>query len=88
MSDCHVTISIPRSKTDQLRGSKEVTIVRTTSWLCPVKALEKYLSRAGIAPSDNQAIFRPIVKTKQGDKLRNTWRLTYTRLCEYFKLRP
>ena len=85
MSDNHITISIPRSKTDQLRGGKEVVIVRTASQLCPVKALEKYLSRAGIAPSDNEAIFRPIMKTKQGDRLRDTGRLTYTRLRECFK---
>ena len=85
MSGNHITISIPRSKTDQLRGGKKVVIVRTASQLCPVKALEKYLSRAGIAPSDNEAIFRPIMKTKQGVRLRDTGRLTYTRLRECFK---
>ena len=52
-------------------------IIRKASKLYPVKAVEKYLSRVG-NPSDNQTIFRSIVKTKQGDKLRDTRRFTYT----------
>ena len=83
--DNYMTISIPRSKTDQLRSGKEVVIARTASQLCPVKAVESYLSRAGIVPSDNRPIFRPIVKTKLGEKLRDTRRLTYSRLRECFK---
>ena len=45
-----VVISIPRSKTDQLRNDAEVVITRTGSQLCPVRSLEKYMSQAGIAP--------------------------------------
>ena len=78
-------ISIPRSKTDQLRNGAEVVITRTGSQLCPVRSLEKYMSQAGIAPSDSQAIFRPIVRTKLGEKLRNSGSLTYSRLRECFK---
>ena len=85
ITDSFMIVSIPRSKTDQLRSGKEVVIARTGSQLCPVKALERYLLQASIFPSDDQAIFRPIVKTKFGEKLRNTGRLSYTRLRECFK---
>ena len=80
-----VVISIPRSKTDQLRNGAEVVIAKTGSQLCPVRSLEKYMLQAGIAPSDSQAIFRPIARTKLGEKLRNSGRLTYSRLRECFK---
>jgi len=85
ISESYMSISIPRSKTDQLHNGKEVVIARVGSQLCPVRALEKYLSQANIAPSDNRVIFRPIVKTKLGEKLRDSGRLTYTRLRECFK---
>ena len=51
----------------------------------PSQVTKKYMSQAGIAPSDSQAIFRPIVRTKLGEKLRNSGRLTYSRLRECFK---
>ena len=51
----------------------------------PVKELESYLLRASIVLSDSRPIFRPIVKSKLGEKLRDTGRLTYTRLHECFK---
>ena len=50
-----------------------------------MKELESYLSQAGIVLSDNRPIFRPIVKSRLGEKLRGTVRLTYTRLHECFK---
>ena len=80
-----MVISIPRSKTDQLRNGAEVVIARTGSQLCPVRLLEKYMAQASIAPSDSQTIFRPIVRTKSGEKLRDSGRLTYSRLRECFK---
>ena len=42
ITDSFMIVSIPRSKTDQLRSGKEVVIARTGSQLCPVKALERY----------------------------------------------
>lgn len=80
-----MTIHIPNSKTDQLRKGDEVVVGRTGSKLCPVNMLEKYMAQAGIHQDDSHYLFRPIVKTKHGEKLRESGSLSYTRLRECFK---
>ena len=80
-----VVHSIPSNKTNQLCNGIEVVITRTGSQLCPVRSLERFMPKAGIALLDSQAIFRPIVRTKLGKKIRNSRRHTYSRLRECFK---
>ena len=80
-----MTISIPKSKTDQLRKRDEVIVATTSSKLCPVSILQKYMAFAGIRPEDTCLIFRPVVKTKHGEKLRESGSLSYTTLRECFK---
>ena len=82
--DEFMSISIPKSKTDQLRKGDEV-VARTCSKLCPVSILQKYMAFAGIHSEDPCFIFRPIVKSKHGEKLRESGSLSYTRLRECFK---
>ena len=84
-NDEFMTISIPKSKTDQLRKGDEVIVAKTSSKLCPVSILQKYMAFAGIRPEDTCLIFRPVVKTKHGEKLRESGSLSYTRLRECFK---
>ena len=45
-SPSHVTIRIPKSKTDQLRQGSEVVITRTGSETCLVTILEEYIRRS------------------------------------------
>ena len=80
-----MSIHIARSKTDQLRKGDEVVVARTNSKLCPVNMMQKYMAQAGIHQEDPHYLFRPIVKTKQGEKLRDSGSLSYTRLRECFK---
>ena len=83
-NDEFMTISIPKSKPDQLRKGDEV-MAKTSSKLCPVSILQKYMAFAGIHPEDTCLIFRPVVETKHGEKLRESGSLSYTRLQECFK---
>ena len=80
-----MSIQIPQSKTDQLRKGNEVVVSRTGSKLCPVSIIERYMARADIVQSKARYIFRPITKSGQGEKLRESGCLTYSRLQECFK---
>lgn len=80
-----MSIQIPSSKTDQLRKGTEVVVSRTRSKLCPVSIIEKYMARTGMLQSDSRFMFRPIIKSVRGEKLRESGCLTYSRLRECFK---
>ena len=80
-----VKISLPRSKTDQLRQGHEVLIARTSTPTCPVAMLQRYMAAAGIAPTSDLFLFRGICKTKDGEKLRASGCLSYTTVRELFK---
>ena len=43
------------------------------------------MSKAGVGSSDDRFIFRSIVKTKRGERLREIGNMSYTRLRECFK---
>ena len=78
-------IKIPHSKTDQYRQGEEILIVHSSTLRCPVAMLEQYMAKAQIHLSDNEFLFRGIIKTKNGEKLRPAGRLNYTTMRELFK---
>ena len=78
-------LHIRHSKTDQLRKGNEVLLARTGSATCPVAMLERYMAAASIPRESELFLFRPISKTKTGERLRPTGSLSYTRLSELFK---
>ena len=80
-----MAVTIRHSKTDQLRQGDEVLIARTSSRTCPVTMLECHMELAGIAPSSDSFLFRAIVRTKEGEKLRQSGQLGYSTLHELFK---
>ena len=80
-----LTIKIRSSNTDQLRKGDEVVIARVGSDTCPVSMLEKYLSLGKISLSDSRFLFRGITKTKNGESLRASGSLTYSRLRELLR---
>ena len=78
-------IKIRKSKTDQLRRGDEVLISRTGTITCPVAMLERYLNLGGIKRTDSKLLYRGIVKTKSGEKLRSSGGFTYTRMRELLR---
>ena len=60
-------------------------MARAASKLCPVSILQNYMAFAGILSEDPRFIFCPIVKSKHGEKLRESGSLSYTRPRECFK---
>ena len=78
-------IKIRSSKTDQWRKGNEVVISRMGSATCPVGMLERYLSLGKINLDDRRYLFRGITKTKNGESLRVSGSLTYSRLRELLR---
>ena len=79
-----MTVCIRSSKTDQYRQGDTVLIARTGSATCPVAMMERYLEMASISPTSSLCLFRGITKTKQGERLRASGSLSYTRMRELF----
>ena len=78
----HIETFIESSKTDQLRDGAWVVIVRTDSLLCPVAMLKRYMRMANITGACEKCLFRAIVNTKNGQKLRESGGVSYTRIRE------
>lgn len=78
----HLEIFVESSKTDQLRDGAWVVIARTKTDLCPVTMLERYIRVASITGDPEKFLFRGLVNTKTGSKLRPSGNLSYTRVRE------
>ena len=78
----HMEIFIESSKTDQYRDGAWVVIARTTTKICPVKMVERYITLGEISGSPDLHLFRGITRTKNGVKLRKQGGLSYTRMRE------
>ena len=87
--DCEVSeemikVRIVTSKTDQLRQGDELLVARTRSRTCPVAMLERYMAMTGISWSDQAFFFRPIQKTKNGESLRASGKISCSCLWDLF----
>ena len=78
----HMVVKISSSKTDQYRDGAEVPVVRSGTMSCPVMRLEQYYQTAGISQLDSGFLFRAIIHTKKGERLRESGSISYTRLRE------
>ena len=80
----HLSLFIPKSKSDVYRDGNHVVIARLNSKTCPVAMLEKYLELAQFNIADSECyIFRNLSATKLGFKLRDTNQpMSYTRVRE------
>ena len=78
----HMEAFIESSKTDQYRDGAWVVIARTSAKTCPVLMAERYMKLADIRGSPDLNLFRGIVRTKNGVKLRAQGGLSYTRMRE------
>ena len=79
-----MSVQIRSSKTDQYRQGDKVLIARTGSSTCPVAMMEHYFRLGSLSQSSSQALFRGITKTKNGERLRASGSLSYTRMRELF----
>ena len=80
-----MSISLPKSKTDQYRVGSTVLVARSASMTCPVAIMEQYFSRAELSCDGEEYVFRAIVDTKAGERLRRSGHLSYTRVREVMK---
>ena len=78
----HAVICIRSSKTDQFREGAEVVVARTGTSTCPVAKVEQYVLLACIDLSLTERLFRAIQKLKNGEKLRKSGTISYTRVRE------
>ena len=83
-SDDSMAVHIRSSKTDQFRQGDKVMVVRTGSPTCPVAMMERYFRMASLSRSSSLSFFRGITETKQGERLRASGSLSYTRMRELF----
>ncbi len=79
-----MSVHITSSKTDQYRLGDSVHVARTSSATCPVAMMERYFAVGGMAYTSKLLLFRGIVKTKSGERLRASGGLSYTRMRELF----
>ena len=56
----------------------EVLMARTHSLTCPVSMLEGYMARIEIKPTSSLFLFRGLINTKEGEKLRPAGLLIYS----------
>ena len=84
VSEEMVKIHISGSKNDQQRKGDEVLVARTKSCTCPVAMLERYMAVNSIPQDDQRYIFRPIQKTKNGERLREYGKISDTCLRDLF----
>lgn len=78
----HVEIFVESSKTDQFRDGAWVVIARTRTELCPVAMLSRYIGLANITGDPDKFLFRGLVNTNSGARLRAGGSLSYTRVRE------
>ena len=74
-----MTVHIMSSKTDQYRQGDTVLVARTGTSTCPVAMLERYIAAAGISLSSKLHLFRGILNTKKGERLKQAGSLSYTK---------
>ena len=80
-----VKVSLPHSKTDQLRQGHEVLIARTSTPTCPVAMLERYIAAAEVTLTSDLYLFWGICKGKAREKLRASGCLSYTTVRELIR---
>ena len=83
-SPLRMAVHIASSKTDQYRQGDNVLVARTGSATCLVNMLERYYTMAALSTQSKLHLFRGIVVTKNGKRLRSQGSLSYTRLRELF----
>ena len=77
-----LVLSIKSSKTDQFREGASLVVARTGASTCPVEMMERYFRMGHLNVGSHDRVFRAVVHTKEGEKLRKSGGLSYSRLRE------
>ena len=77
-----MTVHIASNKTDQYRQGDSVLVARTGSSTCPIAMIERYYAMAELSHTSQLVLFRGITCTRNGERLRSSGRLSYTRMQE------
>ena len=77
-----MVINVQSSKTDQYWEGASLVIARTGSVTCPVSMMERYFRVGELEHTSHGMLFRGIVQTKEGERLRKTGGISYSRLRE------
>ena len=80
----YVNITIPKSKTDQLREGHIVHISKTYGLSCPVYWTDKYLKATNLITQPESYLICRLAKTKHGHNALGKHPLSYTRIRETF----
>ena len=80
-----VTIYIVHSKMDQLRQGDKVLVARSNSCTCPIAMVKHYMQCMSMSPSDQRFLFRSIQNTKNGERLRDSGKISYSSLRDLFR---
>lgn len=82
--DSHLSVNIPKSKTDIYREGKSVLIARLDSVYCPVGMTSRYLEKANILSDSGEYIFRSLTFSSKSMSysLRGLKPISYTRARE------
>ena len=83
--DQSMTINIRSSKTDQFRDGDSLGIARMGTLTCPVGMMERYFHKAGLEHTSSAKVFRGILCTKSGERLKEDGGLSYTRVRELLR---
>ena len=77
-----VKIFIEKSKTDQLRGGKEIILSTTGKPTYPIKWLTRYLDVSKLRDQSESFLFCRLAKTKSGHTLIGKYQISYTTALE------
>ena len=75
-------VHVTSSKTDQFRQGADILVSRSGGATCPVAMLEQYYAMASLKHSSTLPLFRGLSVTKNGERLRTSGALSYTRMRE------
>ena len=77
-----LVLSIKSNKTDQFREGASLVVARTGASTYPVEMMECYFHMGRLSVGSNDRVFRAVVCTKEGERLRKSGGLSYSRLRE------
>ena len=76
-----LVLSIRSSKTNQFREGASLVVARTGTRTCPVE-MKRYFRMGRLSMGSHDRVFRAVVHTKEGERLRKSGGLSYSRLRE------
>ena len=77
-----LVLNIRSSKTDQFREGASLLVGRTGTATCPVQMMESYFRLGHLNVGSHDRVFRAVIHAKDGERLRKSGGLSYSRLRE------